>query len=217
MTVEGNSFHDNHAVGSGGGLVARDSSGRIGDNDFFDNTAFDGGGVYVWAGSVAIEDNTVSDNQATTNDKTTHGAGSGGGGVFVYGGSSVVGNTIESNTSFYNGGGLFILQGTGLIADNTVVGNSCNEDGAGVYTNFSSNLFTGNHVEGNVSNSNGNHGFAFIGDDNVYRRNTARGNAGAVGTPPACVAPCSPDLCIYVGATGNTSNLDNYLPAAPCN
>jgi parallel beta-helix repeat protein len=74
-----------------------------------------------------------------------------------------------------------------------------------------------NHFEGNVSNSNGGHGFAFAGDNNVYRGNTARGNGGTNGSPAGCVAQCSPDLCIYTGSTGNTSNLDNYLPAAPCN
>ncbi len=39
---------------------------------------------------------------------------------------------------------------------------------------------------------------------------------GTNGNPPACVAQCSPDLCIYSASTGNTSNGDNYLPAAPC-
>ena len=73
-----------------------------------------------------------------------------------------------------------------------------------------------NQLKDNVSNSNGGHGFAFIGDDNVYRGNTARGNSGTNGNPPACVAQCSADLCIYSASTGNTSNGDNYLPAAPC-
>jgi parallel beta-helix repeat protein len=72
-----------------------------------------------------------------------------------------------------------------------------------------------NHLEGNISNSNSNWGFAFIGDDNIYRGNTALGNSGVAGSPPACVAPCSPDFCIYSTSTGNSSLGDNRLPGPP--
>ena len=72
-----------------------------------------------------------------------------------------------------------------------------------------------NYVVGNVSNNNSSHGFVFSGNDHVYRGNMARGNAGANGSPGACVAQCSPDLCVYTGSANVTSQGDNFLPGPP--
>jgi len=72
-----------------------------------------------------------------------------------------------------------------------------------------------NYVVGNASNNNSSHGFVFSGNDHVYRGNMARGNAGANGSPPACVAQCSPDMCVYVGSVNVTSQGDNFLPGPP--
>ena len=60
--------------------------------------------------------------------------------------------------------------------------------------------------------------------DGVIEINQTAALAGAVTAtdspefPVTLDAPgkCSPDLCIYSASTGNTSNGDNYLPAAPC-
>lgn len=91
-----------------------------------------------------------------------------------------------------------------LILDNVVSANA----GRGVVMSSA----TGNHIEGNVTNSNGGFGLNIYSAGNVYRRNTARGNAGVAGDPPLCAAPCSPDLCVVAG---NTSHGDNYLPGPP--
>ncbi len=72
-----------------------------------------------------------------------------------------------------------------------------------------------NHLESNVVNSNSSWGIAFIGDETTYRGNTARNNGGVAGSPPACVAPCSPDFCIYTTSTNNSSLGDNRLPGPP--
>ncbi len=71
-----------------------------------------------------------------------------------------------------------------------------------------------NHIEGNVLNTNGaggvqGYGLLIFGLDNVYRRNTARGNFGPGGA--ACGgAPATPDICD--APAGSTSFGDNFMP-----
>jgi parallel beta-helix repeat protein len=67
-----------------------------------------------------------------------------------------------------------------------------------------------NHVEGNLLNRNGLFGLHFMSTsrDNVYRRNTARGNAGA-----GCAGISTPDLCDEApSGFANTSFGDNFMP-----
>jgi parallel beta-helix repeat protein len=61
---------------------------------------------------------------------------------------------------------------------------------------------TRTHLIGNIATDNGGEGLYLTGSDHVYRGNVARGNGGS-----SCG---NPDFCD--GATGNTSNGDNYLP-----
>jgi len=138
----------------------------------------------------------------------------------------VADNTIRSA----NGGGqdcvrLNACSGS-RIADNVVF--SCGDHGIRLDSNSHDNLVlrntvrsvvgvgllvegSRNQIEGNVLNSNGQRGLVLNGNNNVYRGNTARGNTGA----GACGGACSADFCN--GGGGNTSQNDNFLPAAPCN
>jgi hypothetical protein len=71
-----------------------------------------------------------------------------------------------------------------------------------------------NSVEGNLLNFNAGRGLIFLAgaDNNTYRQNTARGNAGA----GACAGACGPGTDFCNGGVGNSSNGDNWLPVAPC-
>jgi parallel beta-helix repeat protein len=184
VSIRDNTFSDNVASGSGGGLYLGYADGVVADNVVEDNVALDGGGLYAMEGDLSVEGNTVANNEATTADDSTHGAGSGGGGVWVAGSTRVTGNTIEGNLSHYNGGGLFILQGYAEVSDNLVLDNHCMEDGAGVYTNFSSTLFTGNTLIGNDADDDAGGLRVFIGTmdviDNVFEGNTAGDDGGGM-------------------------------------
>ena len=179
-----NLFVDNLAEMSGGGVHLRDTGGTFSDNTVQANTSFDGGGLYAFDGSMTISDNSFIGNVATTTDENTHGAGSGGGGVWVRGSPVVTGNVIQNNTSSYNGGGLFILQGSASVSGNLVNGNHCDEDGGGVYTNHSNTLFSGNTVTANTASDDAGGLRVYIGwmdiVDNVFEFNTAGDDGGAL-------------------------------------
>jgi hypothetical protein len=92
------------------------------------------------------------------------------------------------------------LSGSGVrVAQNVVRGAAI--DGVVVYG-------ARNHIEGNLATANGGCGLHFANgsSSNVYRSNTARGNAAA----PCCLGGTT-DFCDQ--GTGNSSNGDNFMPA----
>jgi hypothetical protein len=99
--------------------------------------------------------------------------------------------------------------------DNLVWKNVVREAGSGgghgIFIESDRNL-----VEGNLSNFNAGKGLVFVAgaDNNVYRGNTCRGNNTlAVG----CAGACGPGTDFCNAGAGNASQLDNFLPLAPCN
>ncbi len=183
VDIEGSTFEDNHAAMSGGGVHLRDTAGTFVGNTVEANTAFDGGGLYAFDGSMTISENLFVGNHATTTDENTHGAGSGGGGVWLRGSPVLTGNVVQDNLSSYNGGGVFILQGSASVSGNLIAGNHCDEDGGGVYTNHSNTPFTGNTVSGNSASDDAGGLRVYIGwmdiIDNVFEYNTAGDDGGA--------------------------------------
>ena len=118
-------------------------------------------------------------------------------------------------TSFNNANGIAGLGTTStLFLDNVSSDNS-----------FSGLMTDGflNRMEQNVLTSNGGCGLWFVGPDNTYGKNTARGNLGGAGCGPCAGGPLAlcpvaggsfaPDLC--VDAPGNTSFCDNLMPGPP--
>jgi len=184
LWLDGNTWTGNTAVVSGGAIYAIGSGGLINNNDVSGNTAFEGGGLVAFNGNVAIEGNSFVGNEATTIDEDTWGAGSGGGGVWIRGGPSLVGNTISDNVSQYNGGGIWILQGTGLVDGNTISGNHSFEDGGGIYTNHCSTMFTNNTVTDNVANDDAGGVRVYVGSmtvaDNTFIGNSAGDDGGGL-------------------------------------
>lgn len=142
LTVERNSFKNNTAATSGGGLFLR-SSGKITltDNIFTSNavssSASSGGGGALWSptGTAVISGNTFTGNSAVN-------AGSAGG-LFYSGenGSSLVleNNIFQDNSASFKGGGVQMRAGdTSVIGRNNTFSNNSAEQGGGIWLVFSS-------------------------------------------------------------------------------
>jgi len=135
-TILNNQIHDNRATGSGpdnggGGIHVRGDSTIIRGNGIYANSAngSSGGGVYVLATGVLIDQNTIHHNSGAYR----------GGGIYVR--DSV--NTVQNNLIYSNtlggliegGGGIAYYWGNGIVENNTIYGNTWD----GIYTNYNSN------------------------------------------------------------------------------
>ena len=158
----------------GGGAVCYNMSApTIIKNVFVDNTAGQGGGVYIYGDPVNPEeasdpayhispliiDNTFTDNHAilehgfsppdSNYPADDHGDG---GGIVAFQGCDAVitGNVIAGNTADYYGGGIHLRQwSNGVIEDNKVLGNRAILGGGLHITYTSSPDIRGNLIAGN--------------------------------------------------------------------
>lgn len=118
-----------------------------------ENTAPNGGGVYISGGSLIMTSGTITQNNATATYF-------GGGGVYFGGATtsyfSMTGGTISKNTSANYGGGVFLSQGsfymsgTAVIGDSTVTGpvsetSASNKagSGGGIYAESNNTIYIG--------------------------------------------------------------------------
>ncbi len=133
--------------GYGGGLsldsspsyapVSLDLSGT----DFISNSAYYGGGLYVYQ-PIVITGGTFTHNSATSS----------GGGLYAYYDLGLSGANFISNTAGY-GAGLYVDQGAAVITGSTFIRNSAASQGGGVNVNnygmiASSTVFSGNIAVG---------------------------------------------------------------------
>ena len=107
--------HGNTATGSDGGGISNLGTATLTRSSIFSNGARYGGGIHQLAGSMAIENLTISGNSASAD----------GGGIDVAGGTlSVKFTTVAANTAGGSGGGAIRRAGTltigsSIFADNT--------------------------------------------------------------------------------------------------
>jgi parallel beta-helix repeat protein len=137
---------------SGGGIYAYFSSATITHNTISNNSAEDGGGIYVtnWPSSSGpmpdIEYNNIYGNNSFA-----------GGGIYLQISSPTVrGNTIAANTASA-GGGIAANHSSSLIANNIIVSNSAGKyGGGGIWaTNNSSSVIVSNTVVDNTASGPG--------------------------------------------------------------
>jgi parallel beta-helix repeat protein len=137
---------------SGGGIYAYFSSATITHNTISNNSAEDGGGIYVtnWPSSSGpmpdIEYNNIYGNNSFA-----------GGGIYLQISSPTVrGNTIAANTASA-GGGIAANHSSSLIANNIIVSNSAGKyGGGGIWaTNNSSPVIVSNTVVDNTASGPG--------------------------------------------------------------
>jgi len=143
LTVTGNTILKNSATGAIGGLSVTGCTpaATVSGNTIECNSADRGGGLWIGAGSPAIEQNSITGNSARV-----------GAGVYCSQASASVNrNTVRNNTATEAGGGMYFYWDTATRASrNTIVGNSAGIDGAGVYLYYAasptleSNVIAGN-------------------------------------------------------------------------
>jgi parallel beta-helix repeat protein len=135
--------------GFGGGIYARNSSGRIVIEDCLiqGNYANSGGGIYLRDSMSTLAGNVIQNN-------TSEGYGSGVG-IRVYSGEAILsGNTI-SNNSGGAGGGIAIANATTTLVSNTIDHNTTWSGGGGVLIANSTVWFDQNTIQSNSSQIGG--------------------------------------------------------------
>ena len=181
VSFNGTSFDKNTAKGDGGAAYIHANSGQIyvdlKAGSLSENSADNGGGLYVIPGTnakafITVSGETkISDNKAKTsgggiyvsNGNVTLSGGSlkgnsatNGGGVYVNGGDvTVTGGNIEYNEA-QNGGGVYLTGGAfTLNGDSTSINNNNATNGGGVYlTKINPTLLQGSITE-NTATENG--------------------------------------------------------------
>jgi hypothetical protein len=148
---------------SGGGIYIVNSSTAVTltQVSIVDNSAGDGGGIYLESGSLVVEGGQVISNTATAS----------GGGIYLNSGKAVLnGGEIRNNTAEYgggvciiqdnatfiqtgssiiaynvagaNGGGLLIWQGSATLSGGEIRGNTASLWGGGVIVGYGTSTFT---------------------------------------------------------------------------
>lgn len=198
-TFENNTANDylaqaTNTVYDGSGGAVSMSSGRISNSTFINNTATEGGAVYMNAtaelDSCYFHGNTAADeggavyiyqgglvNHSTLTDNQAPD----GGAIYIDNGGKVLNSLIDSNYTSNNGGGIYVLT-TGEIENCSFVGNY-GDDGGAVY------LLGNASLKNSVFHSNSAHydGGAIYNDNNdaaIFNcevfNNYARYNGGGI-------------------------------------
>lgn len=138
-----------YAVGNGALTLAL-SNVEISGNSAGDN----GGGLYLYQGSLTIIDSTISNNVAET--------GTGGGIAFEDGPFTIVSSTISGNTAGDSGGGIWIDDSLATISDSTISGNVSGDGGGAIYLYETLMTISNSTLSGN---SAANGGALYIAND----------------------------------------------------
>jgi parallel beta-helix repeat protein len=151
----------------GGGVYVVTATATINHSQVYNNTAEDGGGLYLRRSRVTLNGNTFSSNSAS-ND---------GGGLYLADGDATLsGNTVSANTATWAGGGLYLDHSAATLSGNTVSFNTA-YGGGGLYLWYSSDvMFSGNTVSSNTARLRG--GGLFLASSAV----TLSGNSIAFNT-----------------------------------
>ncbi len=135
------------------------------------NTAYAGGGIYVYSGRVTLSGGQIVSNTAQN-----------GGGVYINSGSATLsGGQIVSNTA-HLGSGLYNYTGTLALVNSTVSGNHATVSGGGLFSQGGTSAFTYTTLASNTAVS-GAGGINTIGglvllQDTIVAYNGTNCNAG---------------------------------------
>ena len=201
VTISGSSISGDTTFGDegeGGGIYINELYAplEIRDSTINDNTAYDGGGLYIEEtdeyGTTTIDSTTISGNTAS----------GGGGGIWadeLYGGLTLTDSTIADNSAAYYGGGLY-FGGEGsdapvVVERTTISGNHADGGGGGVSfwdEGTQTLLFVNSTISGNSAGEDGG-GIATTG-----------GAGDLVGSPSLENLPEGP-VFVFTTVTGNTA------------
>jgi len=167
--ISGNTSEDGGNSFSGGGGVYVIGTFTMSGGEISGNTASShGGGVCVLIGTFTMSGGKISSNTVSR----SHGSGSGGGGVYVFGGDKnapgsfimnggeISGNIVGSNSYYGSGGGVYMDGGPFTMNGGEIFGNTSGYAGGGVYVERNATFtmnngeISSNTVTISISNSN---------------------------------------------------------------
>jgi parallel beta-helix repeat protein len=133
------------------------------------NIGGDGGGIYLTTQNVTLEDNTITNNKAST-------FGSGGGIYFSSYNSNAIlkNNTITNNTANGHGGGIYLSSSNNIVENNTMTGNTGGGYGGGIYLDSSNSIVENNTMTNNTAEKGG--GIYVRGGKTTISNNTIDNN-----------------------------------------
>ena len=235
--IEGNLIHGNDASldgpeegCDGGGIAAVFGAPEIVDNQILDNTAGDGGGIWLAKSDALVFNNVIAGNLARDQGSDGEQDGGQGGGINLQVATDltlVAGNIVVDNEADAIGGGIVVYEfnedfGNGAVVNNTIAWNRLGASGVGaglaVWINVApdvrNNLIVFNDGEGVHT-----HATALAtptGEAVTYGYSDVYGNtvdwAGAVtATPDTCFS--ADPLFVGVSDDGDHSNDDWHLAA----
>jgi hypothetical protein len=174
-TVEGLCITNGDAAGlgghmlgdAGGGVYIFTATATISNNRVFDNSAGNGGGLFLYNSDATVVSNTITYNIASSrggglgllgSDATIDGntvtynvAASGGGLGLHWSDAKIVGNKITSNTAQYLGGGLSLERSDATLSGNSIIANTSQRDGGGLTLSSCNAILTSNTIASNIA------------------------------------------------------------------
>lgn len=145
LTVEKTEFSKNNAAGKGGAICAEGTTAALIDAKLYQNTADEGGAIFVRASTVELAGTTtVNHNTATVV----------GGGISLAGASQLnMSSGVVKGNSAENGGGLIAASKSAIqLTGGEISGNTAANGGAGIYISFNSSMdMAGGVISGNTA------------------------------------------------------------------
>lgn len=184
LTIIDSSVSNNTCdAGAGGGIYTAGSltvrNSLISNNSQI-RAEGDGGGIWVYDGSLVVSDTTFSGNAV----------GNGGGAIGVYHGTvDIVGSSFLNNTAF-GGGGVRSYYGTVFIANSTFSGNVTSGPGGALRTEQSGAMYLNNVT---ITQNKGDHfggGGIYGGLAPVYMRNSILAGNSSIVADPSLAQDC---------------------------
>jgi parallel beta-helix repeat protein len=192
----------NPDLGMGGGIYTRYASVTLNNNWILDNAANWCSGLSLSTGSIAVEGNTISHNQAThvtggmcvwagsgtmqenTFSNNTSESGTGGLYVRLCDGITLEGNSFVSNTTQGPSGGLVLHESTVTLNGNTFVANTAGDYGGGARVSDCTVTLSGNTFISNTAGTEGGglylDGGSSTLDGNIIVGNEAQSDGGGL-------------------------------------
>jgi len=168
-------INDNSAA-NGGGIYLETTDAIITGIIINDNNASDsGGGIYCYGGSPEISYNTITENYANQNI-TTHGFG---GGIHCRESNPTISyNDIEGNSAFIYGGGIYAHYSNPIIQYNTsFTDNYAGDRGGGIYLDNCGGTISDEDITGNTAGQLGGGIFCLEGTIEIENSTIEYNNA----------------------------------------
>jgi CSLREA domain-containing protein len=178
LTIQDSVISGNESTSRGGGITFFGRGLTLEDSLVEDNIGQNGGGIYVEAAHIGIQNSTISGNTATGNGGGVHfNAYNGNSGFFLNG---IINSTISGNSAV-DGGGVFFdeLPNTFPIHNSTITDNNASGRGGGLFFDANPrNPIVSNILAGNTATTNGPDLFVTTISNADFRKNLVGSNAG---------------------------------------